>query len=94
MGIFTQFVHKTAFAIKVCSHKKNKTNLICSGHTICASEEFGMQNAVETVDLRVILEGESAKQFLEIKKELGLSQNTEVVRAIINRYYNKKMREA
>ena len=47
----------------------------------------------ETVDLRVILEGEAAKQFLEIKKALGLSQNTEVIRAVINRYYNKKMQD-
>lgn len=52
-----------------------------------------MQNTEETVDLRVVLEDEAAKQFLEIKKELGLSQNTEVIRAVINRYYNKKMRE-
>ena len=39
------------------------------------------------VDLRVILEGDNAKQFLAIKKAKGISQNTEVIRAIINDFF-------
>lgn len=50
-----------------------------------------MQNE-EKVDLRVILEGANAKQFLAIKKLKGVSQNTEVVRSIITDYYTEHVK--
>jgi hypothetical protein len=53
-----------------------------------------MQNEDGIVDLRVILEGDSAKQFLKIKQKKGLTQNTEVIRTIINDFYNEHFQEA
>ena len=48
-----------------------------------------MEQTEEKVDLRVILEGDNAKQFLAIKKAKGISQNTEVVRAVINDFFRE-----
>jgi hypothetical protein len=41
----------------------------------------------ERVELRVTLEGNLAKNFLDIKRAMGLSTNSEVVRALVNRAY-------
>ncbi len=50
---------------------------------------MGQNGDAEKVDLRVILEGDNAKQFLAIKKLKGVSQNTEVVRSVITDYYKE-----
>jgi len=54
-----------------------------------------MQNGQneEKVDLRCILDGDIAKRFLKIKHSKGLNQNTEVIRAIINDYFNDHFKE-
>jgi hypothetical protein len=43
----------------------------------------------ELVDIRVLLEGDNATKFLAIKKSKGVSQNTEVIRSIINDFFNE-----
>ena len=43
----------------------------------------------EIVDIRVKLKGEVGDRFQRIKRRSGLNSNTEVVRFIINDYYEK-----
>ena len=40
-----------------------------------------------TINVRVELEGENARKFEVIKKNLGLKQNTEVIRSLIRDAY-------
>lgn len=42
------------------------------------------------LDIRVKLSGEVRTRFLEIKNAKGLTNNTEVLRLIINEYFEKK----
>jgi len=39
--------------------------------------------------VRVELKGDLAQKFRRIKKELGLVNNSEVIRALINRYFRE-----
>ena len=39
------------------------------------------------LDIRVILAGKVKDQFLEIKEDMGLKNDTEVLRAIVTEYY-------
>jgi len=43
------------------------------------------------LDIRVRLTGEVKTKFLEIKNAKGLTNNTEVLRLIINEYFEKKL---
>ena len=43
----------------------------------------------EIVDIRVKLKGEVGDRFQRIKRRSGLNNNTEVVRFVINDYYEK-----
>jgi len=47
----------------------------------------------EIIDIRCKLENELAKRFLQIKKALGLTKNTEVFRAVLNDYWDKHFKE-
>lgn len=50
-----------------------------------------MSEEDEIVDIRVRLNGEIKRRFLEIKKAKGLTNNTEVVRLIINEYFEANL---
>lgn len=45
----------------------------------------------EIVDIRLILKGEIAEKLLKIKEKLGLANNSEVLRFVINNYYEKEV---
>ena len=45
--------------------------------------------AESQLDIRLRLTGEVKRRFLEIKKDKGLTNNTEVLRLIIKEYYTK-----
>jgi hypothetical protein len=45
----------------------------------------------EILDIRIRLRGEVKDRFREIKRVKGLTNNTEVVRLIINEYYEKEL---
>jgi len=45
----------------------------------------------EVLDIRLRLQGQVKERFLEIKSALGLTNNTEVLRLIINEYFEKKL---
>lgn len=67
--------------LKVYSHKNFKTKLICK----CISYvRKRMKMTEEIVKLNCRLTGDVAKKFLEIKREKGLSSNTETVRLMIS----------
>jgi hypothetical protein len=44
----------------------------------------------KVLDIRLKLDGDVAQRFLEIKKAKGLKNETEVLRLIINEYYQEK----
>jgi antitoxin component of RelBE/YafQ-DinJ toxin-antitoxin module len=48
----------------------------------------------EIVDIRIRLAGEVKDRFQKIKRRAGLTNNTEVVRLVINYYYEKNFMEA
>jgi len=49
----------------------------------------------KVLDIRLRLSGQVREQFVEIKRAKGLTTNTEVLRLIINEYFEKKLaREA
>jgi hypothetical protein len=50
-----------------------------------------MMNEREVLDIRLRLNGEVKTRFLEIKRAKGLTNNTEVLRLIINEYFDKKL---
>ncbi|WP_290596606.1 MULTISPECIES: hypothetical protein [unclassified Archaeoglobus] len=41
------------------------------------------------LSLRVVMDKELEEKFSEIKKELGLASNAEVVRFLVNRFYKE-----
>lgn len=45
----------------------------------------------QVLDIRLRLNGEAKTRFLEIKRAKGLTNNTEVLRLIINEYFEKKL---
>jgi hypothetical protein len=45
----------------------------------------------EILDIRIRLRGEVKDRFREIKRVKGLTNNTEVVRLIINEYYEENL---
>lgn len=47
----------------------------------------------KVVRLNVNLQGDSAKKFWKIKESAGLHQNTEVVRLLVNFYYEQKIQK-
>lgn len=50
-----------------------------------------MAESEKVLDIRVRLTGEVKTRFLEIKNAKGLTNNTEVLRLIINEYFEKKL---
>jgi len=52
-----------------------------------------MEQGNETLAITVRLEGEVKERFLKIQKATGLSSMSEVVRFLINWYYNEKMQK-
>ena len=48
-----------------------------------------MEGTDSKIDVKVVLEGDVAKQFLAIKRLKGLSQNTEVMRAVIADFFRE-----
>ena len=52
-----------------------------------------MHSQNEPLDMRLILKGTVKDRFLKIKQKLGLNNNTEVVRFLINNYYEEKIAE-
>ena len=46
----------------------------------------------EVMDVRLKLKGEIVQQFREIKRHLGLHNDTEVIRFVIADYYKRKMK--
>ena len=52
-----------------------------------------MHSQNEPLDMRLILKGMVKDRFLKIKQKLGLNNNTEVVRFLINNYYEEKIAE-
>jgi hypothetical protein len=49
------------------------------------------QSEEECLDIRVRLKGQVKDQFLDIKRNEGLTNNTEVLRLIINDYYKRNL---
>ena len=47
----------------------------------------------KVVRLNVNLQDDSAEKFKKIKENAGLNQNTEVVRLLVNFYYEKKIQK-
>jgi len=47
----------------------------------------------QELEIKVKLEGEAKDMFLEIKAATGLTNNTEVLRFIINNYYKLRHKE-
>lgn len=45
----------------------------------------------ELLDIRLRLDGEVKQRFLEIKRAKGLTNNTEVLRLVINEYHKQIM---
>ena len=52
-----------------------------------------MEQGNETLAITVRLEGEVKQRFLKIQKATGLSNMSEVIRFLINWYYNEKMQK-
>lgn len=50
-----------------------------------------MSEAKNILDIRVKLKGEVRNRFLRIKSAKGLTNNTEVLRLIINEYFEKHL---
>lgn len=50
-----------------------------------------MSDAKNILDIRVKLKGDVRTRFLQIKKAKGLTNNTEVLRLIINEYFEKNL---
>ena len=50
-----------------------------------ANSDFELQE--ETLNIYVILRGKVKEQFLDIKDETGLTNNTEIMRLLIGEYY-------
>ena len=50
-----------------------------------------MSENEQVLDIRLRLNGQVKTRFLEIKRAKGLTNNTEVLRLIINEYYEKKL---
>jgi len=47
----------------------------------------------QRIEVRVVLNGEVAQRFLEIKKRKGIGNNADVVRFVISEYYEEMRRE-
>ncbi|AAB89630.1 predicted coding region AF_1631 [Archaeoglobus fulgidus DSM 4304] len=45
------------------------------------------------LSLRIVMDDEMETKFYEIKKELGLSSNAEVVRFLVNRFYKELVKK-
>lgn len=50
-----------------------------------------MSENEQVLDIRLRLSGQVKTRFLEIKRAKGLTNNTEVLRLIINEYFDKKL---
>ncbi|MBS7635742.1 hypothetical protein KEJ37_00110 [Candidatus Bathyarchaeota archaeon] len=50
-----------------------------------------MSQAKKVLDIRLRLTGEVRTRFLEIKRAKGLTNSTEVLRLIINEYFEKHL---
>lgn len=81
-------------SIKVYFSKKSITKLICNLHYLCELHEKDLKRMTEkVVRLNVNLQNESAKKFQEIKQKLGLHQNTEVIRTLVNFYFEHEIQK-
>ncbi|MEM3665195.1 MAG: hypothetical protein QXK32_11650 [Candidatus Jordarchaeales archaeon] len=52
---------------------------------------INMSEGKNILDIRVKLKGEVRTRFLRIKSAKGLTNNTEVLRLIINEYFEKNL---
>lgn len=52
-----------------------------------------MQEEHEVLDIRLMLQGEVKDRFLKIKNKKKLRNNTEILRLIINEYYEQNVQE-
>ncbi|MEM4712965.1 MAG: hypothetical protein QXQ61_00270 [Candidatus Bathyarchaeia archaeon] len=52
---------------------------------------INMSEGKSILDIRVKLKGEVRNRFLRIKSAKGLTNNTEVLRLIINEYFEKNL---
>jgi hypothetical protein len=59
-------------------------NVVCHGLISMSAEKDRLRLAVN-------LDGKIAKRFLEIQEKLGIKTGTDVVRFLINRYYDNFM---
>jgi hypothetical protein len=50
-----------------------------------------MSEAEQVLDIRLRLTGDVKTRFLEIKNAKGLKNNTEVLRLVINEYFEKNL---
>jgi hypothetical protein len=67
--------------LKAYPHKDFKTKLICKCIKYVRKR---MKMTEEIVKLNCRLKGDVARKFLEIKREKGLSSNTETIRLMIS----------
>jgi hypothetical protein len=66
-------------------------SFICEKATKSFFVWLKMTHKGEVLDIRLRLNGEVKSRFLEIKKAKGLTNNTEVLRLVINEYFEKKL---
>jgi len=65
--------------------------LIYQKATKCFFKWLKMDQKRQVLDIRLRLNGEVKTRFLEIKRAKGLTNNTEVLRLVINEYFEKKL---
>mgnify|MGYP000153168460 CR=1 FL=1 len=51
-----------------------------------------MSEQNEVLDIRLRLNGRSKQRFLEVKAAKGLTNNTDVLRLVINEYYERLLK--
>jgi hypothetical protein len=68
---------------------KGTASFIWQKDTYCCFKWLKMSS--EVLDIRLRLNGQVKDRFLEIKTAKGLTNNTEVLRLIINEYFEKKL---
>jgi hypothetical protein len=52
-----------------------------------------MDEKKQVSEVEVILDGEALGQFLDIRRDLGLTDDAEVLRFIINWFFEKKIKK-
>lgn len=68
-------------------------NLIWQKATKSCFVWIKMSETEMVLDIRLRLKGKVKNRFLDIKRAKGLTNNTEVLRLVINEYFNKKLQK-